>query len=111
MGIIRRPFDLGRRGQTGGITILTPAFYRAYVNRIGKYPVWSIRIRTRNGLPDTPQIKAAALRIFGRSPFFQVTNPSTESGGAQDAIDVLTRRAVDTRRIAGPPGRSRLGSS
>jgi len=31
VGIIRRPFDLGRRGVTGGITILTPAFYRAYV--------------------------------------------------------------------------------
>ncbi|HTD50970.1 MAG TPA: FtsX-like permease family protein, partial [Acidimicrobiia bacterium] len=90
VGIIRRPFDLGRRGVTGGITILTPAFYHAYAGRIGIYPVLSVRVRTRNGLPDIPQIKAAALRIFGPSPNLSVTDPATEAGGAQDAIDVLT---------------------
>ncbi len=90
VGIIRRPFDLGRRGASGGITILTPAFYRAYVGKIGGFPVWSIRVRTRNGLPDLPQMKTDALRIFGSSPFFQVTDPATEAGGAQDALDVVT---------------------
>ena len=90
VGLIRRPFDLGRRGATGGITILTPAFYRAYAGKIGIYPVSSVRVRTRNGLPDIPQIKAAALRIFGPSPNLSVTDPATEAGGAQDAIDVLT---------------------
>ncbi len=90
VGLIRRPFDLGRRGATGGITILTPAFYHAYVGRIGQYPVTEIRVRTRNGLPDIAEIKTAALRIFGPSPHLQVTNPSTEAGGAQDAIDVVT---------------------
>jgi len=90
VGLVRRPFDLGRRGATGGITILTPAFYRAYVGRIGSFGTLSIRVRTRNGLPDIPQIKAAALRIFGPLPNLQVTDPATEAGGAQDAIDVLT---------------------
>jgi ABC-type antimicrobial peptide transport system permease subunit len=90
VGLIRRPFDLGRRGATGGITILTPAFYRTYVGRIGAFPGWSIRVRTRDGLPDVPQIKAAALRIFGPSPNMAVTSTATEAGGAQDAIDVLT---------------------
>ncbi|MGO9876387.1 MAG: FtsX-like permease family protein [Acidimicrobiia bacterium] len=90
VGLVRRPFDLGRRGATGGITILTPAFYRAYSGRMGGFPGWTIRARTRNGLPDIPQIKAAALRIFGPSPNLSVTNPATEAGGAQDAIDVLT---------------------
>jgi ABC-type lipoprotein release transport system permease subunit len=90
VGLIRRPFDLGRQGATGGITILTPAFYHAYTGRIGVYPAVTLRIRTRNGLPDIPQIKAAALRIFGPSPHLSVTDPATAAGGAQDAIDVLT---------------------
>ena len=75
---------------TGGITILTPAFYRAYAGKIGSFPALSVRVRTRNGLPDISQIKAAAVRIFGPSPNLQVTNPSIEAGGAQGAIDVLT---------------------
>jgi ABC-type antimicrobial peptide transport system permease subunit len=90
VGLVRRPFDLGRRGAIGGITILTPAFYRAYSGRIGTYGGGSIRVRTRNGLPDIPQIKAAALRIFGSSSGLSVTDPATEAGGAQDAINVLT---------------------
>ena len=90
VGLVRRPFDLGRRGVTGGITILTPAFYHAYAGKIGSFPALSVRVRTRNGLPDILEIKAAAVRIFGPSPNLQVTSPSIEAGGAQDAIDVLT---------------------
>jgi hypothetical protein len=110
VGIIRRPFDLGRRGATGGITILTPAFYRAYQGRIGKYPIWSVRVRTRNGLPDIPQLKAAALRIFGPSPYFQVTSPSTEAGGAQEAIDVLTVALWILAGVAAAAGAVAIGT-
>jgi ABC-type lipoprotein release transport system permease subunit len=90
VGIVRRPFDLGRRGASGGLTVATPAFYHEYVGRIGSFPGATLRVRTRNGLPDIAQIKTAALRIFGTSPNFAVTDVATEAGGAQDAIDVLT---------------------
>jgi len=109
VGIIRRPFDLGRRGAAGGITILTPAFYRAYAGKIGSYPVSSIRVRTRNGLPDLAQIKAAALRIFGPSPFFGVSDPSTEAGGAQDAIGVLTIALWILAGVVGAAGAVAIG--
>jgi ABC-type antimicrobial peptide transport system permease subunit len=89
VGIVRRPFDLGRRGALGGINLLTPAFYREYAGRIGAFPGVTLRVRTRSGLPDLPVIKAAAQRIFGSSGL-SVTSPATEAGGAQDAIDVLT---------------------
>ena len=90
VGIVRRPFDLGRRGALGGVTILTPAFYRHYSGRIGQFPGATLRVRTRNGLPDLDQIKSAAERIFGASPNLGVTSVATEAGGAQDAINVLT---------------------
>src|SRR5438045_2672196 len=37
VGIVRRPLDLGDRGAAGGVVVLTPAFYRAYVDRIGSW--------------------------------------------------------------------------
>jgi hypothetical protein len=35
VGIVRRPLDLGDLAASGGVVVLTPAFNRAYVNRIG----------------------------------------------------------------------------
>jgi hypothetical protein len=89
VGVVRRPFDLGRRGALGGINILTPAFNRAYAGRIGAFPGVTFRVRTRSGRPDLSVIKAAAQRIFGAAPV-SVSSPATEAGGAQGAIDVLT---------------------
>ena len=90
VGIVRRPFDLGRRGALGGVTILTPAFYHHYAGRIGTFGGMTVRVRTRNGLADIAQIRSAAQRIFGPSPNLAVTSVATEAGGAQDAINVLT---------------------
>ena len=88
VGIVRRPLDLGRKGALGGVMVLTPAFHRAYAARIGH---WNsiLRIRARHGAADLPQIRAAALRIFGASPQFSAQSTADESGGVQNAIDVL----------------------
>ncbi len=88
VGIVRRPHDLGRLGAAGGDLVLTPAFYRAYSARIGSWGSL-VRVRSRDGAADLPRLKAAAVRIFGRSPQFGVQNAAVESGGVQNAVDVL----------------------
>ena len=88
VGIVRRPEDLGRKGALGGVVVLTPAFFREYSGQIGSFG-WGLRVQTRNGTADVPQIKAAALRIFGRSPLFSVQSAAGDSQGTQNAIDVL----------------------
>jgi ABC-type lipoprotein release transport system permease subunit len=89
VGIVRRPLDLGDRAASGGVVVLTPAFDRAYINRIGR---WStiLRVQTRNGAADVRSVTAAARQLWGRSPFFTVQDVSTESHGAAGAINVLT---------------------
>lgn len=90
VGIVRRPFDLGDLGAHGageGIVVLTPAFNRAYVNRIGNLGV-VVLVRTSRGAADVPSVAAAARRIFRTSG--GVSAQAVTSLGAQDAIDVLT---------------------
>jgi hypothetical protein len=88
VGIVRRPLDLGRKGALGGVLVLTPAFHRAYSSRIGSWGT-ILRVRARDGAKDLPQIKAAAVRIFGASPQLTVQGTADESGGVQNAVDVL----------------------
>src|ERR1700730_13401031 len=80
VGIGRRPLDLGRKGALGGVIALTPALQRVYADRIGKW-LAIVRVRARHGVADLPQIKAAASRIFGRSPQLTVQSTADESGG------------------------------
>jgi ABC-type antimicrobial peptide transport system permease subunit len=89
VGIVRRPLDLGDKGASGGVFVLTPAFYRAYANRIGAFGT-VFRIRTRRGAADVPAVVAAARQIFPHAAFFQVSPVTAESQGAASAIDVLT---------------------
>ena len=88
VGIVRRPLDLGRKGASGGVVILTPAFYHRYAERIGSFGSY-LQVRTRSGTAFLPPFKAAVRRIFGRSPLFGVYSSVTDSGGVQNAIDVL----------------------
>jgi hypothetical protein len=90
VGIVRRPLDLGDRGASGGVLVLTPAFTRKYETSIGTFNGTILRVRTRRGAADVPQVAAAARRIFGRSPKFQVQDLAIDTQGAQNAIDVLT---------------------
>jgi ABC-type lipoprotein release transport system permease subunit len=90
VGIVRRPFDLGDLGARGadeGVVVLTPAFNRAYVDRIGNLGV-VLFIRTSHGASDVPSVAAAARRIFRTSG--GVSTQAVTSLGAKDAIDVLT---------------------
>ena len=90
VGIVRRPLDLGDRGASGGVVVLTPAFAHAYVKQM--YSFGSIlRVRTRLGAADVPGVIAASRRIFKQSAFgLNVQSLAIESEGAQSAIDVLT---------------------
>jgi len=89
VGITLRPLDLGDRGANGGVLIETPAFYRAYVRRIGAYGT-VFRIRTHDGSADYPGIVTQTKRIFPKALFVNVSPLGVENNGAQDAINVLT---------------------
>ena len=90
VGIVRRPLDLGDRGAAGGVLVMTPAFTRETMNRIGSFGGLVLRVRTRHGADDVAGVAAAARRIFGQSPQFGVQDLAVDSQGAQSAIDVLT---------------------
>jgi FtsX-like permease family len=89
VGIARRPLDLGDRGAAGGVFVLTPAFTRKYEHSIGTFQGTILRVRTRHGAADVPQVAAAARRIFDRSPQFQFQDLAVDTQGPQNAIDVL----------------------
>ena len=90
VGIVRRPLDLGLRGAAGGVIVLTPQFTRDNLGSIGAFAGTILRVRTQHGSADVPRVIAAARRIFGSSPVFDVQSLAIESEGARDAIDVLT---------------------
>src|SRR5262249_3510310 len=79
--------DLGDRGATGGVVVLTPAFNRLAAGRMGIYTD-VLRVRT-NGRGDVPRVLAAADRIFGPSVFSAI-DLAGENDGAADAINALT---------------------
>ena len=92
VGIVRRPSDLGDLGAAGGasgLVILTPAFDRAYFERIGNLGVL-LDVRTTHGAADVPNVVTAARRIFATSGGVSTTGGLDDSGDAQSAIDVLT---------------------
>ena len=89
VGIVRRPGDLGDADAGGGIVVLTPAFNRAYFDRIGNFGV-AVEIRTRHGAADVPGVLAAAKPIFATSGESSSQSAAEPTGGAQSAIDVLT---------------------
>jgi hypothetical protein len=87
VGIVRRPLDLGEQSASGGLLVLTPAFDRAYTNRIGVFGL-RIRVRTVNGAADVPRVLAASRRILGAS-LFNAQGLAVESQGASNAIVAL----------------------
>ena len=90
VGIDRRPLDLGDKGAAGGVVILTPAFNRAYANRIGDFGTL-LRVRTRDPSVDVPRVVTAARRIFAPLPSdFDAQSVAVETQGADSAISVLT---------------------
>jgi len=80
------PGDLGLAGQ---IAFLSPAFNRAYFDRIGNYGV-IMPIRTVHGASDVPSVVAAARGIFRSSGGISLSSPGNSAQGAQNAINVLT---------------------
>jgi hypothetical protein len=87
VGIARRPLDLGNRGAAGGLLVLTPAFNRAYADRMGRFGT-RMRVRTDTGAAEAPRVIAAARSIFGTS-LLSTQGLAIETEGARNAIDVL----------------------
>ena len=89
VGIVRRPLDLGVRAASGGVAVLTPAFNDKYSGRIGIFTD-VLRVKTERGAADVAPVVAAARKIWGTQPAFQVQGLGIETEGAGSAIDVLT---------------------
>ena len=87
VAIVRRPLDLGDRGASGGLLVLTPAFGRAYADRIGVFGT-RIRIRTDHGVADVPQVLAASRAVLGNSLFI-AQSLAVGTQGARAAIDLF----------------------
>lgn len=88
VGIDRRPLDLGTRGAAGGVLLLTPAFDRKYAGAIGTFFGDSLRVRTKEP-GDASRVTAAAQKIWGSNPQFQLQDLAIDTTGAGDAIHVL----------------------
>ena len=90
VGIVRRPLDLGARGDTGGVIVPTRAFMDKY-SEIGSFPGGTVlRVRTTNGDDDAASVSEAMRRIFRGDPQFGALGLGVEGQGAQSAIDVTT---------------------
>jgi ABC-type lipoprotein release transport system permease subunit len=88
VGIVRRPLDLGVRGEAGGVVVPTLAFYEAYRDRIGTFSGTILRVRTEHGESDATAIRRAVRRILGPGHDFETLG--LEGRGARSAIDVMT---------------------
>jgi ABC-type antimicrobial peptide transport system permease subunit len=89
VGIVRRPLDLGDDATQGGIFLLTPAFDRAFVNRIGNFGV-GLDVRTVHGASDVRSVTAAVQKIFRSSGGATPQGKSDATQGARNAIGVST---------------------
>jgi FtsX-like permease family len=107
VGIDRRPLDLGQRGANGGVLVLTPAFARQYRNVIGSFAGVSLRVRTQRP-GDAGRVMAAAQRIWGGSPQFEVQDLAIDTG-ASDAIHVLTVSLFIFAAVAALAGLAAIG--
>jgi hypothetical protein len=87
VGIVRRPLDLGARGEAGGVIVPTKEFMQRYGDDIGSFSGKVLRIRLVDP-DDAVAVQEAARRIFGASPFYQAAGVGVEGQGARSAVDV-----------------------
>lgn len=87
VGIVRRPLDLGARGEAGGVIVPTTAFMERYGDEIGTFSGKVLRIRLTDA-GEAAAVQAAARRIFGDSPMYQAAGVGVEGQGARSAVDV-----------------------
>jgi ABC-type lipoprotein release transport system permease subunit len=87
VGIVRRPLDLSSRGAAGGVVVMTPAFTRENMKRIGSFGGTLARARTATSTADLIE---EARRRFKDQEAFSITPVEFETDGARNAIDVLT---------------------
>ncbi len=89
VGILRRPLDLGDDAVQGGLLLLTPAFNRTYLDRIGNFGVL-LDVRTVHGAPDVKRVTAGVQQIFRSNGGVSPQGATNATQGAGDAINVLT---------------------
>jgi len=109
VGIVRRPLDLGGRGAKGGVIVPTQEFTREALDEVGSFSGDVLRVRTRNGAADLPEVVRAARRIFGANDSFNVTGLGIEGQGARNAIDVATTALWVLASIAALAGLVAIG--
>ncbi len=107
VGIVRRPLDLGDRGASGGLVVLSPAFTRAYSGRIGIFGE-RIRIRTDHGAGDVAGVLATSRRILGPR-LFGSQSLAVDVQGASNAIDVVTLGLWIAAAVAAMAGAFAIG--
>jgi hypothetical protein len=88
VGIVRRPLDLGERGDAGGVVTLTAAFNAKYGRLIDSFNGLAMRARTTSRAA-VPAVTARAQQIFGHNRNFDLQSLSIDNTGAADAIHVL----------------------
>jgi ABC-type antimicrobial peptide transport system permease subunit len=108
VGIVRRPGDLGDAAAGGALVVLTPAFNRAYFDRIGNFGVYVV-VRTSHGTSDVRGVVAAARPIFAKSGGLSVQRGAQDTQSAQSAIDVLTLALWIFAGVAGLAGVVAIG--
>ncbi len=90
VGIDRRPLDLGDRGATGGVLILTRAFGREVAGKtVGTFGT-VFRIRTSRGAQDISAVVHEVRAVAHNAAYIQVNPLNIESEGGRGAINVLT---------------------
>jgi len=110
-GIVRRPLDLGARGDIGGVVVVTRPFMAKYGPDVGTFVGTVIRLRTERGDADVRRVTNAARSLFGGAagedaaladapncvagssqdiPNFGVLGIGVEGQGAQSAVDITT---------------------
>ncbi|HKY14583.1 MAG TPA: ABC transporter permease [Microthrixaceae bacterium] len=85
-GIERRPLDLGIRGSSGGLMVMTPAFAREYTDTVGAFGE-RIRVRMAEGYELAP-VLVASREVFGDETL-AAQGVAFETEGARDAARVL----------------------
>ena len=100
----RRPGRQGRRRSCP-----PQAFTREHLDEIGSFSGDVLRVRTRDGAADVPEVVKSARRIFGGSEDFSVTGLGIEGQGARERDRRHDLRAVGARRHRGLAGLVAIG--
>jgi len=109
VGIERHPTDLSAPGE--GAMVLTPAFHRAYADRIGEFEGKFLAVRLAGGRADLPGFVERTKRLAGPGTDVRFDPVGFESAGIDDSLGVLTIGLVIFAVVAGLAGLVAVGQA